>query len=104
VSHVTSKFESGGTVQSMMVWGYDPEKKLYTRSIYFSGGTAFHETGTYIESTRTFNFAASDPQTGGTHISTLTFTDDDTRTWKMVSKPNAVAEAVEIVGTHRRKR
>jgi hypothetical protein len=103
-SSIESTDAMGNVMKVMVMWGYDPGKKKYTRSFFFSSGGTFHETGTYEPITKTFSFSDVDLTTGQARTATVRVADADTLQWQITLPTRAGQPPLVSVGSNKRSK
>jgi hypothetical protein len=103
--------------ETMILWTYDTEQKLYRRWFFFSTGGTFQEWGTWDANTKTFTFRGSDftgpegqpvpfpdrsrPTPGARTESTVEVTGADSKKWTMrITNPEG--GVITVLGTNQR--
>jgi hypothetical protein len=99
---VTSVDAQGNMFKAMIIIGYEPAQKKFSRSFFFSSGGSMHETGEFDEPTKTLTFTHADPG-GGSRRATITFVDNDTIRWTLTIRNQPGAAPLEVAGVNRRK-
>lgn len=104
--------------ETMTLWTYDVEQKLYRRWFFLSPGGSFQEWGTWDPATKTFTFRGSDfsgpegepvpfpdrsaPPPGAKTQSTVKIVDEQTKEWTLQIQ-NPSGGAVTARGTTKRR-
>lgn len=101
-STIESTDAMGNVMKVIVMWGYDPGKKKYTRSFFFSSGGTFHETGTYESITKTFAFSDVNLTTGQARTATVRVADADTLQWQITLPTSAGQPPLVSVGSNKR--
>ncbi|MBY0589505.1 DUF1579 domain-containing protein [bacterium] len=101
-STIESIDAQGNSFQTIVMWGFDPASKQYTRSFFFSSGGSFHEKGGFDPVTKTFSFSDPDLKTGQVRVASIRLADADTLRWQIIFPAAAGQQPLIATGSNTR--